>query len=123
MNAAAAACVILAALAIFQALLIAKAPLGRFAWGGAHRILPPRLRIGSAVSIVLYGVFATILLARAGASSPIPESWAYAGTWVLAAYFLVGILMNAISRSRPERYAMTPVALVLAGLSLIVALS
>ena len=43
--------VILAALAVFQLALAAGAPLGRFAWGGSHEVLPPRLRVGSLVSI------------------------------------------------------------------------
>jgi hypothetical protein len=41
--------------------------------------------------------------------------------WVLTAYFALGVLMNGISRSRPERLIMTPTALVLAALYLILA--
>jgi hypothetical protein len=37
-------------------------------------------------------------------------------------YFALGIVMNAMSRSKPERYTMTPVAIVLTVLSLIIAL-
>ena len=33
-------CMILAFLAIFQLLLIAGLPLGRFAWGGRHEVRP-----------------------------------------------------------------------------------
>ena len=53
MAAAIALTVILALLAVFQLALVLGAPLGRFAWGGTHRVLPARLRIGSAVSIVI----------------------------------------------------------------------
>ena len=42
--------------------------------------------------------------------------------WVVFAYFVLGIPVNAISRSKPERYAMTPVVTILAVLSLLVAL-
>ena len=38
-------------------------------------------------------------------------------------YLTLGVVMNAISRSKPERYAMTPVALALALLALLIALS
>ena len=48
--AAAGVCVLLGGLAVFQALLALGAPLGAFAWGGQHRVLPTRLRVGSAVS-------------------------------------------------------------------------
>lgn len=117
------ACLILAALAVFQSLLIAGRPLGRFAWGGQHDVLPRNLRIGSAVSILLYAVFAIVILERAGLSQLLPEGVAQVGIWVLAAYFALGIVMNGISRSKPERNVMTPVCIVLAGLCLLIALS
>ena len=56
MAAALALTVLLALLAVFQLALALGAPLGHFAWGGAHRVLPRRLRIGSLVSIVIYAV-------------------------------------------------------------------
>ncbi|TFC80303.1 hypothetical protein E3O45_02495 [Cryobacterium sp. TMS1-20-1] len=40
-------CIILVFLAIFQLLLIAGLPLGRFAWAGRHEVLPTHLRIGT----------------------------------------------------------------------------
>jgi hypothetical protein len=122
--AALAACVVLAGLAVFQAALIAGAPLGRLAWGGQHDVLPARLRIGSAVSIVLYTLFGYAALGRAGTVPPLGgESAAAVIIWVLTGYFALGVVMNAISRSKPERLVMTPVALVLAVLYLVLALS
>lgn len=121
--AAIAATAILGALALFQIALIAGAPLGRFAWGGQHRILPPKLRIGSAVSVVLYVVFALVILQCADVVTLIPDAVARIGIWILTAYFAIGILMNGISRSKQERALMTPVSAVLAALCLLVALS
>ena len=118
-----AACTILAALAVFQIALIADAPIGRFAWGGQNNVLPRKLRIGSAVSIVLYVIFALVILGRAGLVAVLPEVATSVGIWVLVAYFTLGIVLNGISRSKPERNLMTPVALVLAVLCLVVALS
>jgi hypothetical protein len=112
------AVVILAALAVFQVALVAGAPLGHFAWGGQYRVLPSRLRIGSAVSTVLYAVFAIIIWAAVTRSSAVGDI----GIWVLTAFFGLGVLMNGISRSRPERLLMTPVVLVLALCSLVIAL-
>lgn len=122
-TAAIVACAILAALAVFQAALVVGAPLGRFAWGGSHTVLPRRLRIGSIVSIVLYGLFAMILLDRAGIIDVLTDDVARIAAWVLVAYFALGILMNAMSRSRPERLVMTPVVALLCVLSAIVAAS
>lgn len=116
------ATVLFVALAVFQAFLAAGAPIGRFAWGGAHTRLPARLRIGSIVSIVIYAVFAIVLLDRAAVISVLPEVVSAVGSWVIFAYSVLGIGMNAISRSRPERFTMTPLCAVLAALSLVVAL-
>jgi hypothetical protein len=122
--AAIAACVVLAALAVFQGVLIAGAPIGRFAWGGQHDILPSRLRIGSLVSIVLYVVFAIVILERAGILAMFGPlfgtAFAQVAGWVLFGYFALGIVMNGISRSRPERNLMAPVSLLLAVLVLLV---
>lgn len=121
--AAIAATVLLGLLAVFQLALAAGAPFGRFAWGGQSRVLPLRLRIGSVVSIVIYALIAAVLLERAGLIHLLGAAgFVQVAAWVVFAYFALGILMNAISRSKPERYTMTPVTIVLAGLSLLVAL-
>ena len=123
MAAAIALTVILALLAVFQLALVLGAPIGRFAWGGTHRVLPARLRIGSAVSIVIYAVIAVLALDRVGAIDLVPDVVTTVGMWIVFAYFVLGIPLNAISRSRAERYTVPPVVAVLAVLSLIVALS
>ena len=120
-TAAVVATVILAGLAVFQAALAAGKPFGHFAWGGQHRVLPRRLRIGSAVSIILYAGMAIILLDRAELISIMSDDFARIAAWVLAAYFLIGIVMNAMSRSKPERFVMTPLTAVLTALSVVVA--
>ena len=118
MTAAVLACALLAGLAVFQGLLVAGAPLGRFAWGGQHRVLPTGLRIGSVVSIATYVLFAVVLLAAARQIGGVAD----VAVWVLTGYFVLGIGLNAISRSRPERLVMTPVVTVLAACCLVVAL-
>ena len=118
------ACALLAGLGIFQGALIGGVPLGRMAWGGQHDVLPARLRIGSAVSIALYALFAYAALARADLTPPVlNENVTAVVAWALTAYFTLGVAMNVISRSKSERLVMTPVALVLAGLYLILSLS
>lgn len=114
--------VLLGMLTVFQIALICGAPLGAFAWGGRHRVLPARLRIGSAVSILVYALIATIAWDRVGAIDVFGGWFSDVAAWVVFAYFMLGIVMNAISRSRPERYTMTPLCIVLAGLSLFIAM-
>ncbi|MEV8267875.1 hypothetical protein [Microbacterium sp. NPDC076911] len=114
--------VILLLLAIFQLALALGAPLGRFAWGGQHRVLPPRLRVGSVIAIVIYGVIDLIAWDRVGAVDLFPELFSEIAMWVVFAYFALGVVMNAISRSKPERYTMVPITLALAVLSLFIAM-
>ncbi|GGE99078.1 hypothetical protein [Mycetocola zhadangensis] len=121
--AALAATVILAGLAVFQIALAAGAPIGRFAWGGQHRVLPTKLRVASAVSVLLYAAFAVIILQRAEVITLISDVISRVGIWILTGYFTLGIVMNGISRSKPERNLMTPVCAVLAVLCLVIALS
>lgn len=108
-------------LALFQANLAAGAPWGRLAWGGQYQRLPLGLRIGSAVSILIYAGFAAIVLGKAGLVA-VSGDWLGPATWGIAALLALGTIMNAISRSMPERLVMTPVAAVLCGAAVIVAL-
>jgi len=115
--------VLLAALAIFQLALALGAPIGRFAWGGQHRVLPARLRIGSVVAILIYSLIALIAWDRTGAIDVFPELFSIVAMWVVFAYFALGIFLNAMSRSKPERYVMVPVTIVLTVLSFFLAIS
>ncbi|WP_374978011.1 hypothetical protein ACEYYH_09985 [Microbacterium trichothecenolyticum] len=121
--AATVACLVLGALAVLQICVAAGAPWGRFVWGGAHRVLPRRLRIASAASVLLYAGFAALLLSRAGILPGGDSLLIRILTWLLVAYFAFGIVMNAISRSRAERLTMTPVCVVLGAATLVIALS
>ena len=114
---------VIAALAVFQIALALGAPLGRFAWGGAQARLPVELRIGRGVSLFIYGACAGIVLDRAGLVDVVADDVSRVGVWVVAGFMSLGVAMNAISRSKPERFTMTPVALVLAVCAYVVAAS
>ncbi len=116
------ACLLLLGLGVFQVLLAAGLPWGRLAWGGQHRVLPLRLRIGSILAVLTYAGIALVILDAAGLISVLPERVSAILIWVTAAYFLLGVGMNLISRSRPERITMTPVAAILCGLTALVAM-
>lgn len=116
------ASLVLAALAVLQVLVASGRPYGRLVWGGRHQVLPQRLRVGSAVSVVVYALIAAQLLLHSSTSGPV-STWRETVTWVLVAYFAIGVAVNGSSRSRPERFVMTPVCAVLAGCAAIVALA
>ncbi|PVG84515.1 hypothetical protein DDE18_02615 [Nocardioides gansuensis] len=118
------ACLILAVLSVFQLSLALGAPLGRFAWGGQHRTLPLALRVGSGVSILVYALIAVVVLARADLVwARAPDGVLRTASWVVAAYFFIGIALNAASRSKGERAVMTPAAAALCILCVAVASS
>ena len=121
--AALAATTVLVALSVLQILVAAGYGLGRFVWGGSHDVLPTRLRVASAVSVLLYAGFALVLLTRSGALALTSEQVSAVAAWVLCGYFALGIVMNALSRSAAERATMVPACTLLAACSLVVALS
>jgi len=114
---------ILLVLSAFQITLAAGAPLGRFAWGGEHRVLPATQRIASVGSVAIYALAASFPLQKAGVITLWPAGWIEAGIWVIACTLAVSIGLNAMSRSRAERRVMTPVAAILATLFFMVSLS
>jgi hypothetical protein len=103
--------IVLGALALFQGLLVLGAPLGRFAWGGQHRVLPVSLRMSSVVSIVIYALISAVVLARVDVVSlGVSTSLVGIAIWVVAAYFFVAIGLNLASKSEGDRSIMPAVS-------------
>lgn len=114
----------LSLLSLFQIALVFGAPIGQFAWGGQHKVLPRNLRAGSVLSIIIYVGIAICLLSKSSIYRIIPQGNVLdALVWIIFAYLILGIFMNAVSRSRRERYTMTPIAILLASCVLAVALT
>lgn len=112
---AVAATALLAALAIFQVLLAAGLPLGRLAWGGRYRVLPPGLRLGSVVAIPLLAMASWAVLARVALVAPgAGAGWARVFVWAFALYLCLNTAANLASKSSLERRVMTPVSAFLA---------
>jgi hypothetical protein len=101
-------------LSFVQIIVALGKPYGEYVWGGKYKVLPRSLRIGSIISIFVYWFMVSIIWDRAGTVDLYPNGLISSyGIYVLAAYFVVGVLMNAISQSKKERYTMTPIVLVL----------
>jgi len=102
-------------LAVFQILLAVGRPYGAAAFGGTHTVLPPRLRLASAVSSVLFFGALVVVLVRAGLFGVAGKStFVSVITWIFVAVFGLSAIANIASRSRWERYLMAPIAVVLA---------
>ena len=109
-------------IAAFEVALAAGAPLGRAAWGGSHTHLPAGLRIASAVAVGVWLFAALIVLGRGGFRvGPLPPKFLRWATWTLVGVQLLAALTNFASSSSWERYLWGPVALIMAGLCLVVA--
>jgi hypothetical protein len=113
-----------AGLAAFQAALAAGAPWGHAAWGGDEAHLSAAQRGASAVAAVVYVAAALIVLGRVGIWRAQPDAIVFRwGTRLLALVLLLGAVPNFASQSRWENVIFGPLALVLAGLCVLVARS
>jgi hypothetical protein len=116
--------VTLAFVALFQFALVLGAPMGEYAFGGAHSgKLPARYRAASAVSILIYAAIAGHYLAQLGVLPKLlPTTMNDLANWAVVAFNLVGLVLNSISRSKSERQLWVPVLLLLTICSALVAL-
>ncbi len=108
----------------FQVALALGAPWGEYAMGGANRgRLPPAMRIAALVQAIILSILALGVLQRAGlVDVPILRDLPWL-IWVAVAFSAVSLVLNAISRSAGERRIWVPVALLMLGSSLLVALT
>ena len=112
------------AIAIFELVLAAGAPLGHAAWGGAHAHLSAAERIASAVAVFIWASAALVVLGRAGLWSAGKRAILFRrGTWLLVAVSTIAALTNFASHSHYEQLIFGPLAVILAALCTLVARS
>jgi hypothetical protein len=108
----------------FQLALTAGAPWGRFAMGGQFPgTLPPSLRIAVFVQATVLGVFALVVLSRAGAAWPSGARVSGRLVWAVVTVSAVSLLLNLITPSAGERAIWAPAAALLLASSTIVAVT
>lgn len=109
-------------LTLFQLLLAAGLPLGRMAWGGAHRVLPRGLRLASLASAGLAGLGVAAAAQASGlATTGLPEVVLRPLFASFALLFGLSLIGNAASSSRVERLHGVPLTILLAGCSAVLA--
>jgi len=94
-------------------LIICGLPLGELTMGGQHKVFPKKLRIVLAAQLILQ-VFFVIIILQMGGFMPL---WFSAGITkiigvVMAAYLSLNTVMNFVSKSKKEKYIMTPLSFV-----------
>ena len=105
--------VLFGVIAIMTVLVACGLPLGEFTMGGQHKILPKRFRVMAAISVGIQ-IFAMIIILQAGGFISLWLSFKVTKyiCFFFAVYLSLNTIMNMISKSRKEKYAMTPISLV-----------
>ena len=105
--------VIFGMIATITFLVACGLPLGEFTMGGQHKILPKNLRVAAVISVAIQ-IFAMIIILQAGGFIPLWFSLKVTKyiCFFFAAYLSLNTIMNMISKSRKERFVMTPLSLI-----------
>ena len=100
-------------IATMTVLVACSLPLGEFTMGGQHKILPKKLRVAAVISVAIQ-IFAMIIILQAGGFIPLWFSFKITKyiCFFFAAYLSLNTIMNMISKSRKEKYVMTPLSLI-----------
>ena len=100
---------------ILSILMICGLPLGELTLGGQHKVFPGKMRLILLSQLILQVFFAVILLQKGGI---MPLMFPFMVTKVicivLAVYLSLNVFMNVFSKSKKERYIMTPLSLITA---------
>ena len=95
--------------------IICGLQLGELTMGGQYKVFPPKLRIVLVTQLILQVFFVLIILQM---GEIIPLLFSYNVTKiigiVMAIYLSVNTVMNLISKSKKEKYIMTPLSFVTA---------
>ncbi len=99
------------AAAVLYILLALGLPYGELAMGGKHKTMPRNMRIVCGVSVVVQLGAAMVLLEAGGVNiAGLPVGIAKGICYFFAAYFSLNTIMNAFSKSKKERFIITPLS-------------
>ena len=107
--------ILFAVIAIMTLLVAFGLPLGEFTMGGQHKILPNRFRI-MAIGSLFIQIFAIIIILQAGnyISLWFSQNITKYICFFFAVYLTINTIMNILSKSKKEKYIMTPLSLIAA---------
>ena len=105
--------VLFGVIAIMTVLVACGLPLGEYTMGGQHKILPKKFRLAAVISVAIQ-IFAIIIILQAGGFIPLWLSFKVTKyiCFFFAAYLSLNTIMNMISKSKKEKYVMTPISLI-----------
>ena len=97
-------------IATFQVLLSLGFPLGEFAMGGSYKVFPKNLRIVSAVNALILLWMGFIFLQHTNVFNGFPFLPTTIFVWGITIFLGINTIMNLISKSKKERFVMTPLS-------------
>ena len=105
--------VLFGVIAAMTVLVACGLPLGEFTMGGQYKILPEKFRVAAVISVAIQ-IFAMIIILQAGGLLPLWFSFKNTKyiCFFFAAYLSLNTIMNMISKSKKEKYVMTPLSLI-----------
>ena len=105
--------VLFGVIAIMTVLVACGLPLGEFTMGGQHKILPKKFRVMAVISVGIQ-IFAMIIILQAGGFISLWLSFKVTKyiCFFFAVYLSLNTIMNMISKSRKEKYVMTPLSFI-----------
>ena len=105
--------VLFGVIATMTVLVACGLPLGEFTMGGQHKILPEKFRVMAVISVAIQ-IFAMIIILQAGGFISLWLSFKVTKyiCFFFAAYLSLNTIMNMISKSRKEKYVMTPISFI-----------
>lgn len=102
-------------IAVMTALVACGFPLGEYTMGGQYKILPNKLRMMAILSVAIQ-LFAMLIVLQAGGFIPLMFSFKITKyvCFFFAAYLSLNTIMNLTSKSKKEKYVMTPLSFIAA---------
>lgn len=96
---------------VLSFLIVCGFPLGELTMGGRYKVFPKKLRIVLVVQLIIQIFFVVIILQMGGL---IPFWFSENATKIIciimAVYLSFNTIMNFISKSKKEKYIMTPLS-------------
>lgn len=98
---------------VLSILIICGLPLGELTMGGQYKVFPKKLRIVLVTQLILQ-IFFEVIILQMGGFIPL---WFSSNVTkiigiIMAVYLSLNTIMNFISKSKKEKYIMTPISLI-----------
>ena len=105
--------VLFGVIATMTVLVACGFPLGGFTMGGQHKTLPKKFRVVAVISVAIQ-IFAMIIILQARGFISLWFSFNLTKyiCFFFVVYLSLNTIMNMISKSKKEKYVMTPLSLI-----------